>query len=63
MINYLNGTHKDKAIPSMDNLHVIKWYVDKYFSVCPDFKVHTGGVMTLGDESIKYLSRKKKLNT
>ena len=63
MINYLNGTHKNKAIPSMDNLHVIKWYVDKYFSVCPDFKVHTGGVMTLGDESIKYLSRKKKLNT
>jgi len=46
-----------------DNLKIIKWYVDVAFAVHPDFKSHTGGVMTLGAGALQGLSRKQKMNT
>ncbi len=63
LIKYLNGTRYDKLILSADNLHVIKWYVDAAFAVHPDFKSHTGGVMTYGTGAPITMSRKQKLNT
>jgi hypothetical protein len=48
LLNYINGTQKDKLILAADNLHIIKWYVDAAFAVHPDFKSHTGGSMTYG---------------
>ena len=48
---------------SADNLHVIKWYVDASFAVHPDFKSHTGVVMTFGKGGAINISRKQKLNT
>ena len=42
---------------------VIKWYVDSSFAVHPDFKSHTGDVMTYGGGAPQTISRKQKLNT
>jgi len=53
----------DKLILSADNLHVIKWYVDSAFAIHPDFKSHTGAVMTYGGGMAQSISRKQKLNT
>jgi hypothetical protein len=63
LIKYINGTRKDKIILSVDDLHVIKWYVDAAFAVHPDFKSHTGGNMTYGQGAPISMSRKQKLNT
>jgi hypothetical protein len=63
LLKYCNGTRKDKLTLCADDLHVIKWYVDASFAVHPDFKSHTGGVMTYGGGAIQSSSRKQKLNT
>ena len=36
MFEYLNGARKDDLVLLADNLHVIKWYVEESFTVCPD---------------------------
>ena len=63
LLKYCNGTRKDLLILSADDLQVIKWYVDASFAVHPDFKSHSGGVMTMGSGAIQSHSRKQKLNT
>ena len=63
LMKYLNGTKDDKLILSADNLHTIKWYVDASFAVHPDFKSHTGAVMTFGHGAPISMSKKQKLNT
>ncbi|CAJ1948707.1 unnamed protein product [Cylindrotheca closterium] len=47
---------------SADDLRVIKWYVDASFAVHPDFKSHTGAVMTMGTGAVQAITRKQKLN-
>ena len=63
MMKYLNGTKKLVLNLSAESLSVVKWYVDASFAVHPDFKSHTGAVMTMGKGAIQSLSRKQKLNT
>jgi hypothetical protein len=63
LLKYCNGTRQDKLTLSADNLHIIKWHVDASFAVHPDFRSHTGGVMTYGGGVIQSISRKQKLNT
>ena len=63
LLKFINGTREDKLILSADDLHVIKWYVDVAFAVHPDFKSHTGGVMTMGRGGAMTMSSKQKLNT
>ena len=46
---------------SIDNLRVIKQYVDVSFAVHPDFKSHTGATMVMGSGGIISMSRKQKL--
>jgi hypothetical protein len=41
---------------------VVKWYVDASFAVHPDFKSHTGAVMTLGNGAMQSIARKQKMN-
>jgi Reverse transcriptase (RNA-dependent DNA polymerase) len=63
VMKYLNYT-KDKVLRvKVDDPHVIKWYVDAAFAVHPDFRSHTGAVMTMGEGSLQTISRKQKLNT
>jgi hypothetical protein len=47
---------------STDDLRVVKWYVDASFAVHPDFKCHTGTVMTLGKGAMQSITRKQKMN-
>ena len=62
-MKYINGTLDDVLTLKVDNLHTIKWYVDASFAVHPDFKSHTGAVMTMGEGAIQSGSKKQKLNT
>ena len=62
-MKYLNGTREDFLTLKADDLHIIKWYVDVSFAVHPDFKSHTGGMMTMGKGAIQSISKKQKLNT
>jgi len=63
LLKYCNGTRNDELTLSSDDLHVIKWYVDAAFAVHPDFKSHTGAIMTYGGGAAQSISRKQKLNT
>jgi hypothetical protein len=62
-MKYLNGTRELVLTLGVDDLTVINWYVDASFAVHPDYRSHTGAVMTYGTGSIQALSRKQKLNT
>ena len=58
-MKYLNGT-MDKALTlKIDDITIIKWYVDVSFAVHDDFKSHTGAITTMGKGAIKAISRKQ----
>jgi hypothetical protein len=63
LLEYINATRKDVLTLSVDNLNVVKWYVDASFAVHPDFKSQTGAVMTYGQGAMMAMSKKQKLNT
>ena len=63
LMKYLNGTQDLKLTLCAKNLRVIKWYVDASFAVHPDFRSHTGGMMSFGGGGIQNFSIKQKLNT
>ena len=63
LLKYLNGTRNKCLTLRVDNLNILKWYVDVSFGVHPDFRSHTGGVLTMGHGAIISMSRKQKLNT
>ena len=63
LMRYLNGTRKLCLTLGVDNVHVIKWYVDASFAVHPHFRSHTGAIMTMGTGAIQSMSKKQKLNT
>jgi hypothetical protein len=42
---------------------LVCWHIDAAFAVHPDFRSHTGGVMTYGRGAVQSISRKQKLNT
>ena len=63
MIKYLNGENKNHLTMSADDLKVIKWNVNAISAVYPDFKSHTGAIMTMGQGEMQSVSRKHKMNT
>ena len=60
---FLHSTKMDKLILTVDDLHVIKWWIDVSFAVHPDFKSHSGAAMSLGLGAAITGSQKQKLNT
>ena len=62
VLKYLNGTSKYHLMFSIDDMRVIKWYVDASFSFHPDSKIHTGSIMMWGTGATQSGSMKKKLN-
>ena len=48
---------------SIDDMRVIKWYVDASFVVHPNFKIYTGCIIMWGTGPTQYVLMKKKLNT
>ena len=46
-----------------DNLNDATWWAYDAFAVHPDYKSHTGGLLSYGKGAIQTMSRKQKLNT
>ena len=63
LMKFLNGTQNDVLTLSVEDLRVVKWYVNAAFAVHPDFRNHTGALMTLRKGSVQTISRKQKINT
>jgi len=63
VLKYLNGTKYLKLRLTVDNLSVLKWYVDGSHNVHWDCKGHGGAVFSLGRGATSSYSRKVKLNT
>ena len=63
LIMYLNGTRKKGLFLRIDEVNVIKWWADASFGVHPDFKSHTGAMMSMGGGAFQSFSKKQKLNT
>ena len=59
---YIRGTLNLPLILRANILSVIKWWVDASFSAHPDYKGHTGAMMSMGSGSTMYIPRKKKIN-
>jgi hypothetical protein len=60
---YLNGTKRLQLTISVNNLSILKWYVDGSHDVHWDCKGHAGTMFTLGKGAVSSYSRKLKLNT
>jgi hypothetical protein len=63
MVSYIKSTINLTLNLSVDNLQIIKWWVDVSFATRNKMKSQSGGTMSLGNGSIYSLSRKQKLNT
>ena len=44
-------------------LKVITYYPNASFAVHPDFNIHTGVIVTMGQREMQPMSTKRKLNT
>jgi hypothetical protein len=64
VMKYLNSTREENLTLSADDLRVVKWYVDASFAVYPDFKSHTGVMMTLlGKGAMQSIARKMNMRS
>jgi hypothetical protein len=63
VLKYLNGTKYLKLKLSVDNLGMLKWYVDGSHNVHWDCKGHRGAVFKMGKGATTSYSRKVKLNS
>ena len=54
-MQYVKRTQDEVLTLSADNLHVIKWFAGASFAVHPDFRSHTGAVMTYGEGAVQML--------
>ena len=63
VLKYLNGTKFLKLTLSVENLGMLKWYVDGSHNVHWDCKGHGGAVFKLGKGATTSYSQKVKLNT
>jgi hypothetical protein len=63
ILKYLNRTKYFKLKLSIDNLGMLKWFVDRSHNVHWDCKGHRGAMCTLGKGARSSYSRKMKVNT
>jgi hypothetical protein len=62
VLKYLNGMRDMKLTINVNNLAILKWYVDGLHNVHLGCKGHGGAMFTLGEGAILSYSRKLKLN-
>eukprot|EP00956_Cyclotella_meneghiniana_P026461 scaffold57247_cov37-Cyclotella_meneghiniana.AAC.7 len=62
VLKYLKGTLHMKLVLSVDELGIIRWWVDASYNVHEDCKGQTGALMSLGRGAPISFSRKQKLN-
>ncbi len=63
VLKYLSGTKHLKLTLSVEDLGLLKWYLDGSHNVHWDCKGHGGAMFTIGRGSTSSYSRKIKLNT
>ena len=63
LFQYLHGTLDLTYTVGADNMGKTRSWVDASYAVHPDFKSHTGGVISLGRGGLVCKSSKQKLNT
>jgi hypothetical protein len=63
LMRYLKGTVRDVLTLRADGSGVMKWYTDASFAVHPDYRSHTGAIMTMGEGAVSSVSRKQGMNT
>ena len=63
ILKYLSGKIVLVITLEYDGTGTVKWWADAEFVVHHDMKIHTGGMMTMGQGALYYTSNKKKLNT
>ena len=62
VLKYLKGTRYLCLKLTVDNLNVIRWWVDASYNVHWDARGHTGGMMSLGQGAALNYSNKHKIN-
>jgi hypothetical protein len=62
VLKYLKGTMHMRLRLSVDDLRIIRWWVDASYNVHEDCKGHTGAMMSLGRGAPMSFCRKHKLN-
>ena len=63
ILKYLYGTVYLSLTLDASDMRLVRWWVDASFAVHPDYKGHTGAVLSLGRGAVTSISRKQKLNT
>jgi hypothetical protein len=63
VLKYLDGTKYLKLRLSVENMGMLKWYVDWSHNVHPDCRGHGGALFSMGKGATMSYSRKLKLNT
>ena len=63
MMKFLKQTVKDQLTLRANGSGELCWYVDASFAVHPDYRSHTGAVMTMGSGAISSISCKQGMNT
>ena len=62
-MEFILQTLTDPLILTIEDLKLVKWWIDAAFAVHPDFRSHTGAVMSFGHGALISISSKQKLNT
>ena len=62
-LRFVKQTLKDPLILRVDDIRIIRWWVDASFAVHPNFRSHTGAVMSFGRGAPITLLMKQKLNS
>jgi hypothetical protein len=63
LLMYVKSTINMPLILIVENLNIIKWWVDASFAIQNDRRGHTGATMSLGKGSIIGMLKKQKINT
>ena len=63
LLEYLNNTKNMKRIIGMDDLSIMKTYIDAPYAVHPNMRGHSGGLITIEKGVIHIKTNKQKLNT
>ena len=62
-MKYLRKTLYMTLTLEIDDIQIIKWFVDASYGTYADFRSHTGGCLALDKETPISVSRKQKLNS
>ena len=62
VLKYLKGTLHMKLTITVDDLSIIKWWVDASYNIHDDCKGHSGAMMSFGKGAALSFSRKQKVN-